>query len=423
MEENILKIVKDISLKIKDSNFIEHNLNCEDVIWCPISFANGYPSILLLIGELMNIDSIEEWENIAHEYVMKINDQLEDSFYHSSLYTGFTGIATGIYSISLNGSRYKNILKDLNTLIVNYTKECLSGISIDYDTKDYYYDTITGLSGILRYLIEIKSESGVEGIMKNILDYFVLLCGDKNCNRGNIPRYLVKNKLMDANESGNEIINMGLAHGIAGVMISMSLALKNGIEVTGQREAIENLLTVYKDSKNDDGKRITWPGQLLYEDFINLKNNKKSERASWCYGVPGIARAIYVSSRIINDEEGIKLSLQALRAQAVCELDEYGLNSPTICHGYSAPLIVNELMYRDTEELIFKEANIKIAKRILDYYDKDNIIGFKNIEGKNNEIKETDNMGFLTGVTGVLLTLLYFINRNNTHWEKFLLLD
>lgn len=425
MEENILKIVRDISLKLRDSDFIEHNLNYEKTIWSPLSLANGYPSILLLLGELMSIDSIEEWENIAHEYVIKINNELEDGFYHSSLFTGFSGIAAGVYSISLNGSRYKNVLNELNTLTLSYTKEWLSGINADNETKDYYYDTITGLSGILRYLIEIKNENGVEEIIKNILEYFVLLCGDRRYKGGYIPRYLVKDESIDENELDNEelIINMGLAHGIAGVMISMSIALENGIEVNGQREAIEKLLKVYKECKIDDGKRITWPGQLLYEDFKNSKKNKGTERASWCYGLPGIARAIYVTSRIINDKYGIELSLEALRRQAISDLDEYELNSPTICHGFSGVLIVNELMYRDTEEIIFKEANIKIAKRILEYYNKDNIIGFKNIEVRNNEVEETDDIGFLSGVSGVLLALMYFINKNNTHWEKFLLLD
>lgn len=425
MEENILKIIKEISLKLKDSDFIENNLSNEKVLWNPISLVNGYPSILLLLGELMSIDSVEEWENIAHEYVVKINNELEDGFNHSSLFTGLSGIAAGVYSISLNGSRYRNVLNELNTLILSYTKEWLSEIIQDNETKDYYYDTITGLSGILRYLIEIKNENGVEEVIKSILEYFVLLSGDRSSSRGYIPRYLVKNESAGANELDNEdlIINMGLAHGIAGVMISMSIALKNGIEVIGQREAIEKLLKVYKECKIDEGKRIRWPGQLLYENFIKSKRNKGAERASWCYGLPGIARAIYVTSKIVNDEDGIELSLEALRRQAISDLDEYELNSPTICHGFSGVLIINELMYRDTEEIIFKEANVKIAKRILEYYNKDNIVGFKNIEIMNNEIEETDNTGFLSGVSGVLLALMYFINKNNTHWEKFLLLD
>lgn len=426
MEGNILKIVREISSNIKEVDFIEKNLKNEKIIWNPLSLANGYPSILLLIGEMMNVDAIEEWENIAHEYVIKINDELENSYYNSSLFLGLTGIAAGIYSISLNGRRYKNILDELNSMILQYTREFLYQINSEInDTKDYYYDTVTGLSGVLRYLIEIREEKHVEETIKDILNYFVLICGEVSCSGIKIPRYLVKDKSIEDKEAGyiNGVIDMGLAHGIAGIMMSMSLALKSGIEVKGQHKAIEKLLKVYKRYKYDDGKKTIWPGQLSYKDLLNSKDTKYVNRASWCYGVPGVARAIYLSSKIVNDKDGIELSLKALREQANINLDEYGLNSPTICHGFSGVLIVNELMYRDTEEIIFKESNIKIAKRILDYYDKGNVIGFKNVEVKDDIVEMTDDIGFLTGVAGVLLALMNYIEKNDTHWEKFLLLD
>ncbi|PEK75223.1 lanthionine synthetase LanC family protein, partial [Bacillus pseudomycoides] len=83
------------------------------------------------------------------------------------------------------------------------------------------------------------------------------------------------------------------------------------------------------------------------------KQNSAS-RAAWCYGTPGVARALYLAGKVTNNQEYIDVSIQTLDDLFNYQRHEWGLYSPTFCHGYAGLLHILNLMYIDTKKEKFK---------------------------------------------------------------------
>lgn len=64
--------------------------------------------------------------------------------------------------------------------------------------------------------------------------------------------------------------------------------------------------------QNDVG--TYWPGRVSFEEAQSGKltmENQKFNRDSWCYGVPGIARALWLAGTATNDEKWTELALNS----------------------------------------------------------------------------------------------------------------
>lgn len=64
--------------------------------------------------------------------------------------------------------------------------------------------------------------------------------------------------------------NLGLSNGIGGILAALSIALMEGIEIAGQRKAIERILEDYKRFHYvDNNGAVYWPGIIKFEDYIS----------------------------------------------------------------------------------------------------------------------------------------------------------
>lgn len=432
MKSNIKKVITKFSESIKDISLLNKNIDKELSHWNRLSLTNGYPSILIFIGEISKIYKEYDWDKLIYEYLKEIEKGLNEDYYDSSLSNGIAGIAAGAFCISDNKSKYNNLMKSLNELVVDFTKEYLEYI---WENKDYtkaeYYDTISGLSGNFSYLVNYKENNEIRKILEEITKYFIFLTEEVEVNEHTLPRYFIREEdifMIDYTGGYEEgIINQGLAHGVSSILSAMTIGLKEGINVEGQKMAMKKLVEFFKKYKYDDGKNIYWYGNLDVREYISEKMTGFYNKASWCYGNIGIGRVLYNACKELKDFEGEKIALRSLRNLAEGKIENLILDSPTICHGYSGALIVFRLMYRDTKEKVFKTASEKLEDKILEYYDEKYIFGFKDNEPKFYDENGVDDIwikdvGFLTGATGVNLALM-LEKEANTKWYRYLLLD
>ena len=139
-----------------------------------------------------------------------------------------------------------------------------------------------------------------------------------------------------------------------------------------------------------------------------------ANRASWCYGSPGIARAMYLGGKAVDDEDSIILSLKAIDGLTKMNINQWRLNSPTVCHGYAGLLAVMEAMYMDTGNINYIKCINKLENILLNFYKEDSIFGFMNIDTKEVDngvykIIEEDKITLLQGSIGVILSLLAIV--------------
>ncbi|KMQ38776.1 hypothetical protein AAX19_03205 [Oenococcus oeni] len=132
-----------------------------------------------------------------------------------------------------------------------------------------------------------SSQNDVD-IEKRIVALFDWLLQDSNQG---LPHALIKNSnIIDdgrRNFFKEGYINLGLSHGLAGPLAA--LASIPNTKVLGK------ITTLYADLFNQN-QRITspWTSEVSAQELkLNQFVTHGIDRASWCYGNPGIARAVY----------------------------------------------------------------------------------------------------------------------------------
>ncbi|MBV6699402.1 lanthionine synthetase C family protein [Kitasatospora aureofaciens] len=194
------------------------------------------------------------------------------------------------------------------------------------------FDTIRGLAGIGAVLLHPAPRGDT---IRKVLAYLVRLTEDiKNHDGELLPGWWTPSApsgKADERFPGGHA-NNGLAHGIAGPLALLALALRRGVTVDGQRAAIGTVLAWLERWRD----RHTWPYWITRADLTGPDRRPLApQRPSWCYGTAGLARAQQLAALAIGDQ---RLRHEAENALATALLDPPSLAATTdlsACHGYA----------------------------------------------------------------------------------------
>jgi lantibiotic biosynthesis protein len=127
--------------------------------------------------------------------------------------------------------------------------------------------------------------------------------------------------------------NLGTAHGAAGILAFVSLAAISGHAADGQHEAIATLCGWYDRWAQDTADGRWWPEWLTLSDLRAGRPSQRGPgRPSWCYGTPGIARALQLAAIATADPARQAAAEHALAASLAPERLAT-LTGPGLCHG------------------------------------------------------------------------------------------
>ncbi|MGW1279595.1 lanthionine synthetase LanC family protein [Streptomyces tsukubensis] len=186
------------------------------------------------------------------------------------------------------------------------------------------FDLIRGLVGLGALLLVRDS---VSARLKDVLIYLVSLSRPAHIGDRELPGWWSAEG-PDGREMNGGHGNNGVAHGIAGPLALLSLAHRAGARVPGQLDAIE-VLARWLDRYG--GSYWTTRAQM---DAAGPPAPEPA-RPSWCYGLPGIARAQQLAALALGDP---------LRREAAEDTVVQMLSSPvhlaritdaTLCHGWA----------------------------------------------------------------------------------------
>ena len=142
-------------------------------------------------------------------------------------------------------------------------------------------------------------------------------------------------------------------------------------------------------------------------------------RAAWCYGTPGIARALWLAGTARGRSEWCNLAIDAMAAVYRRPMPDRQITSPTFCHGVSGLLQVTLRFANETGLPLFEEAAQDLTKWLLSAFEPDAIMGFRNWEPGGTRV---DQPGLLEGAAGVLLTMLAAATDVEPSWDRAFLI-
>ncbi|HEY6988595.1 MAG TPA: lanthionine synthetase C family protein [Bryobacteraceae bacterium] len=388
--------------------------------WTPHSLAQGHAGLALLYSHLDACRPNENWDRIGHEYLLlAAQDAARYSDLHISLFAGLTGVAFAAWRLSRGGTRYRRLLDTLDNAIAPRAVLAAQRLHSRHGVSVSEFDAISGLTGIGAYLLCRRDNpvltEALLAVVKSLLD----LCLDKTIPpRWFTPCHLLGDEaLRDVYPDG--CLNLGLAHGIPGPLAFLALAHREAIEVPGLRDGIRHIADWIAAHSCDDEWGINWPTSVRLNGISEAAPEKPS-RCAWCYGSPGIARAMWLAGEALDCEHYRALAVSALEAVFRRPSSTRQIDSPTFCHGMAGLLAVTLRFNQDTGGEMFREEIVSLVRQILARFQPNSLLGFRNIEFEEHEIEQP---GLLDGAPGVVLALVAAATPVPPAWDRLFLLS
>jgi hypothetical protein len=365
----------------------------------------------------------EGWDRIGHRY-LTVAAECAERLPHLSagMFSGLAGLAFAGWSLSRGTTRYRRLLTTLdNALLPQVTMQADGLARLTTEGVSFgEFDVISGLAGVSAYLLLRGEDPAVLIALEAALHSLVALARETSSRpRWWTPAHLLGDEDMAAQYPyGN--LNCGLAHGIPGPLALMAVALSRGIVVSGLEDTVDRVATWLVDKRVDDPWGVNWPYAVsLTRNGLPDPAIRAPSRAAWCYGAPGVARALWLAG-VARDQPGWRnLAIEAMEAIYRRPIAARYIDSPTFCHGVAGLLQVTLRFASDTKLPVFTKAAADLTEWLLSAYEPNSLLGFQNWEPGGTRV---DQPGLLDGAPGVLLTLLAAATDVEPSWDRAFLL-
>jgi hypothetical protein len=132
-----------------------------------------------------------------------------------------------------------------------------------------------------------------------------------------------------------------------------------------------------------------------------------------------VARALWLAGHALDRSDYRDLAISAMEAVFGRPIPARMIDSPTFCHGVAGLLAISLRFASETRLPMFVEESQKLCLQLLDAFRSDSLLGFRNIEFRNNQ---TDQPGLLDGAAGVAIVLLVASTGVEHTWDRVFLL-
>jgi hypothetical protein len=403
--------------------------------WDPLSVAQGDAGLAVLCSYLRECFPEEGWDVVAHELMARaVASAQEQPQVPHSLFGGLAGLGLAAALLADGGARYQRLRHGVDAALYPSVATLARTLSRDAVGMPVgQFDLISGLSGVAAYLLQAGAMPGTASdasraatgdAIATALAGLVAMADDVD----GLPRWYTPPECMHdegmARQHPYGNLNCGLAHGIPGPLAVMSLAVVHGWEVRGLQGALRRLADWIVAHRSDDDAGVNWPTAV---PLVPLSNGDRRpatradiSRSAWCYGSPGVARALWLAGGALDDTALRRLAVDAMAAIYRRPVAQRGIDSPTFCHGVAGLLQVTLRFAHDTGLPLFAEAAGQLTDQILAVFDPARLLGIANVEPAGNLV---DQPGLLDGAPGVALVLLAAATDREPVWDRLFALS
>ncbi|SHJ33149.1 lanthionine synthetase LanC family protein [Aquimarina spongiae] len=356
-------------------------------------------------------------EDIYKQKALKLLKALTETFGNRNLGSGFFEGFEGIFYV-VQYLHKCGIIED-ESMLEGLEEYLLQSLSIDF--KNNYFDPMHGSIGKLLYYINSQNRDSEK--VNGLIDQFLnSLYDHRQETSDGIFWY-------DKNEDNKELVNLGMAHGLTGILAFL-LRLK---ELGYQHELIDilidGILKSFGSFKNE-AKFLSYFPDYFSEDIDQRNVNS---RLGWCYGDLSTANTILYASKILERNDLKKeflplINSLVLRRMSNSKLDhyeDYSFFDTAFCHGLGGITYIFQKINNHLNNATLDKRIEFWKKQLLENLDKQ-----LNVEKdiylpwyrQNSDYAYTvDQVSVLNGLCGTGLVLLS-LHYKKYDWSDFFLL-
>jgi lantibiotic modifying enzyme len=281
------------------------------------------------------------------------------------------------------------------------------------------YDLITGLVGIavpvLQRIADRKASPPSEPLARGILDQLERLARPMATG---VSWHTPAEQLPEWQRAlaPDGYTNLGLAHGIPGVVAILARYVVAGVDAARARVLLDGAVEYLRSVA---GPR---PG-TRYPPWLPTRSDWTC-RVAWCYGDLGVAVALMSAATATGRDDWRRDALELARGMAARPIETSQVVDAGLCHGAAGVAhLFNRLAQASGDAELAKAADAWFA-HVLAIRRSDGVAGFPRVLYEDGgEQRWEPAVDLLNGATGVALALHAAISPIEPAWDQLLLAD
>ncbi|MBK9035333.1 MAG: lanthionine synthetase C family protein [Myxococcales bacterium] len=276
------------------------------------------------------------------------------------------------------------------------------------------YDLISGLCGIGAAALEGPEPN--HAILARVIDHLEALATREG---GGVTWFTPPGLLPDWQRALHPggYHNLGLAHGVAGVIALLAAALEHQVA----RARIEPLLR----------SAVAWTLAAVpartprrYPAWLAPETDRTPAKLGWCYGDPGMTVALWRAARALSDPTWEREAMAMAIAMSECTFEEAAVADTGLCHGAAGLAhIFNRLFQATGDERLGASARRWFERLLSMHRPGEGIGGFQTLQIHDGVDVWVDDPHMLSGAVGIALALLAATTAVEPAWDRTLLCD
>ena len=370
------------------------------------SLAGGESGLALFFADLDQARPGEGFDDLAMELLERTIQATAENPLLPSLYSGFSGVAWTLEHLAGRLYEEDEESEDAGEEVAAALVEHVS-----LTPWQGHYDLISGLVGFGVFALERLPRPGGEEGLRRVVDRLAELAERSSAG----VTWLSRPELMP--DKDNEVYpagsyNLGVAHGVPGVIALLGPAQKAGIEC---RDLLDGAVKWLLAQKLPPGSGS------IFGYSVAPGVEPAPSRVAWCYGDLGISAALLVAARAVVEGRWEAEALEIARRTAERSLKDSSVVDAGLCHGAAGVAHLFNRLHQATGDPALGDAARRWIDEALALRVSGGVGGFRAwAPNEDRELGWRDEPGFLTGAAGIGLALLAAATAVEPEWDRVL---
>jgi len=267
----------------------------------------GAAGLAILFGYLAETQLVSDASDVAWAHLARARQGLADLALPPELYGGFVGTAWACEHVDAHLVGERPDVDELTTI-----DDAVLGVLAQPDPR--IFDLIGGTAGLAVYALERAQSPRRRRMLVLVARHLVVIS-----ERGwSTPREW----LADPDAPPDGWLDLGVAHGIPGVVAILGELAARGVATEIYRDAVSALLVHQQDR-----------GESAFPATLRSDRASSPSRLAWCYGDPGIAAALCTAAVATDDRELLARAGEIAARAARRDPATSGVVDAGLCHG------------------------------------------------------------------------------------------
>lgn len=366
-----------------------------------VSLGGGTAGQALFHGYLFRATGAERHAARARQRLNQAVEALAMTPTRPALYSGFTGVAWAVEHLGrlLDGEDEQEASggedEDMGEEVDQALLTALDRFSWAGD-----YDLMSGLVGFGVYALERFPRPSAVRCLEAIVDRL-----DESAERSGQGV---------AWRTPDGYYDLGVAHGIAGVIALLADACRLGIRQDRAFPLLDGAVRWLARQPLAGQKGACYPSR------VGQGIEAKPSRLAWCYGDPGVAATLLYAARAVGRKEWEDMALATAAHAARAAPEDTGVQGLGLCHGALGLAHLYNRLYQASGDELFADAARLWYRLGLEIRAPEGGIEGR-MAGQDWQSLWAADAGFLTGAAGVGLALLAAVTPVEPEWDRLLL--